>query len=328
MKGENQHRKLFYIVRILMEKTDDSHGITMPEIIKELEKYDITAERKSVYEDLRRLEDLGIDVISEREGKGYLYRIGSRQFELAELKLLVDAIQSSKFITENKSRELIGKIETLCSEHDAKKLHRQVFVSGRIKTDNEAIYYNVDAIHHAISDNKKITFIYTQWNAKGELVPRKGGKVYDISPWALSWDDENYYLVGYDSEEKKIKHYRVDKIRKIHCSEEEREGKEYFEQFDMAAYAKKNFSMYGGEEIRVKLLMKNELAGVAIDRFGKRVTMIPYDDAHFTVNVNVYVSDQFIAWVFALGEGAKIIGPEPVVEKAKAFIKRLMAQYQ
>lgn len=326
-KGANQKFKLYYLMKIMLEKTDDEHSITMPEILTELERYQVSAERKSIYADLQDLEKLGVEVIGEQVGRTYYYHVGSRQFELPELKLLVDSIQSSKFITARKSNELIRKLESLCSEYEAKKLQRQVYVSGRIKTMNESIYYNVDSIHNAITENKKIMFQYFQWNLKKEMELRHNGEMYHISPWGLSWNDENYYLVGYDSEDQMIKHYRVDKMLKIRMSDEPREGKKYFEKFDIGTYSRKNFSMFGGKEERVKLLMDNQMAGVVIDRFGKDVSMVPVDDNHFSISVDVVVSQQFFGWVFALGKGVKIIGPESVVQQVNQEIKRLVEQY-
>ena len=326
-KGSNQKFKLYRLAQIMQEQTDDEHYITMPEIMEGLAKYDVTADRKSVYNDLRDLSVLGIDVEGEPVGNRYHYHVVNRAFELPELKLLVDAIQSSKFITEKKSNALIKKLETLVSKYDAQKLQRQVFVSGRIKTMNESIYYTVDAIHNAISENKKIKFQYYQWNVKKEMELRHNGAWYHISPWGLSWDDENYYLVGYDSDAGQIKHYRVDKMLHIKLSGESREGKEHFKKLDMADYAKKSFGMFGGKEQTVKLLVKNNLAGVIVDRFGKDVMMIPADDEHFTVNVDVHVSRQFLGWVFSLGEDIKIVGPDDVVNQMKSEVKRLINQY-
>ena len=215
----------------------------------------------------------------------------------------------------------------MVSEYEAQKLQRQVYVSGRIKTMNESIYYTVDAIHNAISENKKIKFQYYQWNVKKEMELRHNGAWYHISPWGLSWDDENYYLVGYDSDAEKIKHYRVDKMLHIRFSSENREGKKFFNKLDMADYAKKSFGMFGGKEQTVKLLVKNNLVGVIIDRFGKNVILFPTDDEHFTVNVNVHVSRQFLGWVFSLGDGIKIVGPDDVVEQMRSEIKRLIEHY-
>ena len=206
-------------------------------------------------------------------------------------------------------------------------MQRQVYVSGRIKAMNESIYYTVDAIHNAISENKKIRFQYFQWNVKKEPQLRHGGAWYHISPWGLSWDDENYYLVGFDSEAGLIKHFRVDKMLRIALSNETREGREHFKKLDMADYARKSFGMFGGEEETVKLQVSNGLAGVIIDRFGKDVMMIPADEDHFNVSVDVRVSRQFLGWVFSLGESVRILGPEAVVDQMKAETQRLIGQY-
>ena len=326
-KGTNQKFKLYRLAQIMLNKTDDDHYITMPEIMTELGRYEITADRKSIYNDLRDLENLGIEVQGEPVGNRYHYHVVSRAFELPELKLLVDAIQSSKFITEKKTNELIKKLEQFVSKYDAMKLRRQVYVSNRIKTMNESIYYTVDAIHNAISEDKKIRFQYFQWNVKKEMELRHGGAYYHISPWGLSWDDENYYLVGYDSDAGKIKHYRVDKMLHIELSEEKREGKEHFKKLDMAEYTKKSFGMYGGKEQKVKLLVENHLAGVMIDRFGKDIMMFPADENHFTIHVDVRVSGPFFGWIISLGEGVKIVSPDEVVEQMKKEIERLTRQY-
>ena len=326
-KGTNQKFKLYRLAQIMLENTDEEHYITMPEIMAALGKYEITADRKSIYTDLRDLEILDIEVEGEPVGNRYHYHVINRPFELPELKLLVDAIQSSRFITEKKTNALIRKLEKLVSKYDAQKLQRQVYVSGRIKTMNESIYYTVDAIHNAISENKKIRFQYFQWNVKKEPELRHNGAYYHISPWGLAWDDANYYLVGYDSDAEQIKHYRVDKMLHIRMSEESREGKENFKKLDMAEYTKKSFGMFGGKEQKVKLLVENRLAGVIIDRFGKDVMFLPVDEEHFTVNVDVRVSGQFFAWIFSLGDGVKILGPEEVVEQVRNEIRRLERQY-
>ena len=327
-KGSNQKFKLYRLAQIMLERTDEEHYISMPEIMAALSEYDVTADRKSIYNDLRDLSVFGIEVEGEPIGNRYHYHVTNRSFELPELKLLVDAIQSSKFITEKKSYALIKKLETLASKYDAQKLQRQGYVSGRIKTMNESIYYSVDAIHNASSENKKIKFQYFQWNAKKEMELRHNGAWYHISPWGLSWDDENYYLVGYDTDAGMIKHYRVDKMLHIKISDESREGKEHFKKLDMADYAKKSFGMFGGKEQTVKLSVHNKLAGVIIDRFGKDVMMIPADEEHFNVNVDVRVSRQFLGWVFSLGSDIQIVGPDDVVEQMRKEIARSVEQYR
>lgn len=326
-KSSNQKLKLVYLMKILLEKTDETHSITMSEIIDALQAYGIGAERKSLYDDLETLRVYGMDIIGTQEDRKYYYHVGNRQFELAELKLLVDSVQSAKFITEGKSNELIKKIEGLASQYEASQLHRQVFVNGRVKTMNESIYYNVDRIHTAIAENSRIRFRYFQWNVDKEMELRHNGAVYEVSPWALSWDDENYYLIAYDGIRGIIKHFRVDKMLNIESSGEQREGKQMFKSFNMAAYARKTFGMYGGVEEWVRIKCDNSLAGVMIDRFGKDVSMTRLNEKQFVATVDVAVSRQFMAWVIGLGDGAEIIGPESVVDEMRKEIKRLAGQY-
>ena len=299
-RGANQKFKIYRLAQIMLERTDEEHYLTMPEIIAALKEYDIPADRKSLYADLKDLEILGIEVEGAQIGHRYRYHVLNHPFELPELKLLVDAIQSSKFITERKSNALIKKLEKLVSKYDAMKLQRQVYVSGRIKTMNESIYYTVDAIHNAIAQNKKIRFQYFQWNVKKEMELRHGGAYYHISPWGLSWDDENYYLIAFDSYNKIIKHFRVDKMLNINANSKKREGKQEFRSFDMALYDKKVFGMYGGKEEWVKIECENSLVGVMIDRFGKEITIISKEDEHFIINVQVVTSRQFLAWIIVL----------------------------
>ena len=327
-KGTNQKLKLYYLSRIMTEKTDDEHHITMPEIQRALEGYGVTADRKSLYDDLEALRVLGIDVIGEKNGRSYSYHVGKKQFEIAELKLLVDAIQSSKFITEKKSNDLIKKLTSLASNYEASQLKRQVVVQGRIKTMNESIYYIVDDIHNAITNNKKIRFEYLRWNLDKKMERRKD-KLYEVSPWALTWDDENYYLIGFDAEEDKIKNYRVDKMRDIELTDEKREGKEHFKQFDMAAYARMNFGMFGGEEVRVNLHFQNEMVGVLLDRFGKDISIYRTDKEGWSETyVDVALSDQFLGWIFSLGTKVKIVGPDEVVERFAREIRAMNKLYK
>lgn len=327
-KGTNQKFKLYHLKEIMMSRTDDEHSLTMPQIIDALDKYGVSAERKSIYADLQDLEKLGVDVEGQQIGKYTYYKVVGRQFELPELILLVDAIQSSKFITLKKSNELIKKLETFCSDYEAKQLQRQVYIQDRIKTMNESIYYSVDTIHNAINENRKIQFKYFQWNIKKQQELKRNGEYYCISPWALTWDDENYYLVGYDSDAKMIKHYRVDKMLKISMLENEpREGEEHFKQWNTADYAKKNFAMFGGEEEDVTVWLENSMCGVFIDRFGKNISFTPVDENHSTVRLKVAMSSHFIGWIFALGDKVKIIGDEKVLNQVKLEIMRINEQY-
>ena len=327
-KSPNQKLKLLYLMKILLERTDETHSITMPEIIEALAAYGVSAERKSIYNDIENLRLYGLDVIGAQEDRTYHYHIGNRQFELAELKLLVDSVQAAKFITAMKSNELIKKIEGLASKYEASQLHRQVFVAGRVKTMNESIYYNVDRIHTAIAENSRITFQYFQWNVEKKMELRHDGALYEVSPWSLSWDNENYYLIAYDSAEAKVKHFRVDKMLNITFVGKRRELKQVFQSFDMAAYDRKMFGMYGGREERVRIECDNSFAGVMIDRFGKDVSMIRLNDRRFAVNVEVAVSRQFLAWIMGLGEGVSLVGPDSVVELMRQEIDRLVNQYK
>lgn len=327
-KGANQKLKLYYLARIMIELTDDDHRLTMQEIRDRLEDYGVTADRKSLYDDMEALRVLGIDVIGEKEGRNYYYHVGQKQFEIAELKLLVDAIQSSKFITEKKSNELIRKLTGLASNYEASELKREVVVRGRIKTMNESIYYIVDEIHSAITNNRKIRFEYLKWNLNKEMEQRRDGS-YEVSPWALTWDDENYYMIAYDSDSKMIKHYRVDKMRSIGITDEMREGREHFAQFDMAAYSKMNFGMFAGEEVAVKLAFDNDMVGVLLDRFGTDIPIRPYDkDGWSETRIKVALSDQFLGWIFSLGTSVRIIGPDDVVARYKEEIDKLAASYR
>lgn len=328
-KGNNSKLKLSYLTRIMLEKTDDEHGLTMAQILAELKRYDVTAERKSIYADFSDMKEyLGIDIIQEKIGRETYYFVGSREFEVAEIKLLIDAIQSSKFITEKKSNELIKKIKGLVSRHQAAQLQRQVYVHGRIKTMNESIYYNVDTLHGAIAKNSKIKFRYCGWYTNKKLVPLHNGDFFTVSPWALTWDDEYYYLVAFDEFSQAIKHYRVDKMVEISVLDEQRSGKELFEAFDMAAYSTVNFGMFHGEVKKVHISFPNYNVGIFIDRFGKDIAIRPAEGENRSkIAVDVAVSKQFFGWIASLGRWVKIEGPEDVVEQMKEFAQKLFEVY-
>ena len=325
MKLSHQKLKLFYLMKILLEKTDEEHTITVPEMIAELGKLGISAERKSVYDDLEYLKLFGLDVCS-RKTRTHDYFIGSREFELPELKLLVDSVQSSKFITHKKSMELISKIEKLTSEANAKKLHRQVFVTNRVKTVNETIYYNVDKIHDAIAANKQITFKYYDLDVNRKKVYRKNGERYTESPVALTWDDENYYLITYKEKYDDYAHYRVDKMESIEITEEDRVLSE--EPFDLSAYSKTTFAMFGGEETEVSIKFENDLVGVVFDRFGTDVRIVKADEEHFICTVKVAVSPHFLSWIVSFGRRAKIMSPDYVVDEMYALLRESLENYE
>ena len=325
-KSEKQKLKLLYITQYLMEKTDENHIATTTELIDYLASNGITAERKSIYTDIELLIDYGLDIVKVK-GRPAGYQLVSRQFELAELKLLVDAVQASKFITSKKSRELIGKLETLCSKKEARQLHRQVVVTNRTKAVNENIYYNVDQIYSAIAGNVKIRFLYFEWNVKKEMQLRHDWAFYEVSPWLLTWDDDNYYLIAYDDESRMIKHYRVDKMLKLSLSDKKRQGKEQFENFDIAAYSKKTFGMFAGEEKMVTLSCKTNLIGVIIDRFGNEASLRENGEGFVLVRVKVAVSRQFFGWLTGLSDAVKIVGPKETAEEYRSYLEEILTNY-
>lgn len=325
-KGANQKIKILYLMQILLENTDEEHGLTLAQITDMLSKQGVDCERKTLYDDIETLRLFGLD-IEKKKSKSVTYHVMSRDFELPELKLLVDAVQSSKFITHRKSNELIKKIESFASKYEAQQLQRQVFVANRIKTMNESIYYTVDRIHDAISSNTKICFQYFEWNAKKEKQFRRDGKKYIISPWSLTWDDENYYMIGFDSESGKIKHYRVDKMTNVSVTGEKRDGAEHFKNFDMALYSKKTFGMYGGIEEAVTLRCDKNLAGVILDRFGNDITFNNVNDETFDVRTRVYISPHFLTWIMSFGDRITIISPQSVIDEYVALAKKALSKY-
>lgn len=323
-KSTNQKLKLFYILRMLNEYTDEDHVLSTQDIIRKLEENDIKAERKSIYDDIACLVDYGYDIILKKGRINGGYYLASRDFELAELKLLVDAVQASQFMTEKKSRELIKKLETLASKHQAVQLHRQVYVAGRVKTENERIYYNIDTIYKAIAENKKISFTYLKWGLDKTLKPRKEGEKYVVSPWALIWQDENYYLAAYDSRAGQIKHYRVDKMGSVSLTTEKREGKEQYEKINLAEYTKQTFGMYGGVEEIVTLRLSDKLIGVIMDRFGKETDVRKLEEGYFQVRIKAVVSGQFFGWLAGLGGDVNIISPSEVKDKYIAWLREVL----
>ncbi|MBQ8525993.1 MAG: WYL domain-containing protein [Clostridia bacterium] len=324
-KSSMQKLKLLYLYTMLMEKTDENHPMTVKDMISELAKYGINAERKSIYDDLELLSDVyGMDIVQVKS-KTFGYYVGSRQFELAELKLLVDSVQSAKFMTAKKSLSLISKIEQLAGHYDAQLLRRQVYVTNRVKAANENIYYNVDRIHDAIARNRRITFKYFEWTMDKTKKYRKDGQLYTETPISLTWDDENYYLITYKQKYNSFTHYRVDKMECISITDDERIMPE--KEFDPAEYSKKVFLMFGGQEENVTVEFDASLAGVVIDRFGMDVSMHRTDDNRFSANLRVAVSNQFLAWIMNFGTKAKIIAPKSVADKFVQLLEETKGNY-
>ena len=320
-KSPNQKTKLLHLARMLLRQTDEDHPLTVAQIIEALAREDIKAERKSIYDDLEALRLFGLDVQC-RKGKTPGWFIGSREFELPELKLLMDAVQSSRFITQKKSDALIRKLESLASIHQAGQLQRQVYVSGRIKVMNESIYYNVDKLHTAIAAQKAITFKYFDYDIARQKVFRREGKRYVVSPYGLIWNNENYYLVAFDHANRDMRHYQVDKMTEIAVTCLGREGKEQYPDFQLAQYGQKHFGMYSGPEWKVTLRGRRDKAGLVWDRFGQDVILVPDGEDHFTVTLPVVISPQFFGWLMGLDGSLTLTAPREAVQ---AYRQKLTA---
>ena len=322
-KQERQKQKLLVLKEFFERETDEAHPASMPEILAYLAARDIPAERKSVYSDIETLRDFGLDLCLRR-GRGGGYYLASRAFELPELKLLVDAVQSSRFLTDRKSMALIGKLSALASRHDAARLQRQVVVSGRVKTMNESIYYNVDRIHDAILNNSQIRFGYFDWDLGGARRARPGP--YVASPYALCWDHENYYLIAHSARHG-LTHYRVDKMTRIQETGTPRVQTEETAKLDLAAYLKKTFGMFGGQEMTVRLRFPRRLAGVIYDRFGHDAMLIPDREDCFTFTAAVVDSPLFYGWLAGFGGQAELLSPPAARQEFRAMLEDALALY-
>ncbi len=322
-KTMNYKRKLPILARLLLERSDEEHPISRQEMQEELARWGLSAERKSLYDDMEQLRELGLDV-QARRGRGGGWFIGQRDFELAELKLLVDAVQSSRFLTQRKSDALIHKLEGLTCVHQARQLQRQVYVDRRVKTMNESIFYNVDRLHGAIAANRVITFRYFEYNAAKERVFRRDGAKYRVTPYGLIWDSENYYLAGWDELRGEQRHYRVDKMADISVTGMKgrpRDG------WDPEGYARRHFGMFAGRDCQLRLRCVSRLAGVVIDRFGLDVPLVPDGEGYFTVTVDVAASPPLWGWLFGLGAGVEVLSPDWAVEEFKNQLKAVAAAY-
>ena len=324
-KSDNQKLKIFYILDYLEKNSNQGHPIRATELAAMLENlHGIRCERKTVYSDIAALQDYGVDIVS-LPGKNGGYYIASRNFELPELKLLIDAVHSSRYLTEKKSRELIEKLCNQCNEHDAKLMRRNVVVSGRVKSMNETIYYNVDAIQEAIAQNRQITFRYFDWDISGKR--RYRDREYAASPYGLCQDNENCYLLAY-SQRHGITSYRVDRMTDIILLDDKRIPCPELTGKALNEHASRLFQMYAGDAVNVKLRFHRDLVNVVIDRFGKDTMLIPDDDGeHFNFVVNVAVSPMFLSWVIGFGSKAKIVHPPEVADACKKLCQAALDQY-
>ena len=324
-RSEKQKQKLFRLLEMLIRETDEEHGLSMPEIISRLSELGIKAERKSIYDDFITLGELGFEV-SHTQTKPPKYKLDTKIFELAELKMLVDAVQSSKFITAKKSREIIEKLEFFAGVHHSRELSRQVYVEDRVKTINPASIYSIDSIHAAINDNKKLEFKYFDYNGEKKKVFRHNGEPYVTSPISLIWDDEKYYLVAFDEREEIIKNFRVDKMQDTSLVDRPRAKNPLIDKFNPADYSKRIFVLYGGEEELVTIECREKLAGVVIDRFGSEVTFIKTEFG-FKFSTRVMVSRTFYAWLLEFGDDVRLVSPDRVVDKFKENLRKIAEYY-
>ena len=313
-KSDNQKLKILYILDHLQKNSHEDRPVRAAELIDMLDRqHNIRCDRKTVYSDIAALMDYGVDIIT-KPGKNGGYYIASRNFELPELKLLIDAVQSSRYLTEKKSRELIEKLCNQCNEHDASLMKRNVLVSGRVKSMNETIYYNVDTIQEAITQNKQIRFRYFDWGLDGKRHFRE--KDYQASPYGLCQDNENCYLLGH-SPRHGITSYRVDRMCDITITDENRTSCPELTGKALIDHANSLFQMFAGDEVKVKMRFHRELINVVIDRFGRDTMLIPDGEEHFTFTVPVAVSPMFLSWVIGFGKKARILYPQSVVDKCR-----------
>lgn len=309
-KSERQKLKLLYLRDYLCKNTDEMHPASVQKLIDYLAVQDIQAERKSIYDDIRNLNDYGIEVL-HKGGKNGGYYVSQRDFQLHELKLLVDAVLSSRFLSSKQSALLIKKLAALSSSHESELLRRELVLSGRLKAANEDAFSNVDLLHEAIGADSQITFRYFDWGV--DLQKHFRDKTYTASPYALLWDDENYYLIAH-SEKHGLTHFRVDKMEQINLTGKHRIFTDESRQFDPASYSKEVFGMYRGERKKVKLRFENALAGVVVDRFGRDIMLIPDGKDHFTMTTTVSISPNFLGWIAGFGGRAAVIFPKSAVE--------------
>lgn len=327
-RSSNQKLKLWFLYRILFENTDEANPMTMPQIIEELERCGVSAERKSVYSDIELLVNAGVDIVSEKRDK-YVYYMGSRDFQLAELKLLVDCVQASKFITAKKSSELIGKLEGLASKNQATELQRQVYISDRVKNFNEKIYYNIDVLHRAVNLKRKISFKYYRYNTINGKKFRNDGKDYIASPYAMTYSDDNYYLLAHYPKYDGITHFRVDKMTDIKITEEMCEDINSVTDgnFNVADYTKKVFNMYKGKTETVTFLCDENVIGVVMDKFGDRVHIRRENEQQYSITVKADISPTFFSWVFMLGDNIRLVSPENVVNEYRETLNKITEIY-
>lgn len=327
--NQRQKLKLLYIMRFLLRGADKNHGVTTQEIIDHLASLDVTAERKSVYHDIAALREYGIDVVKRKSGQDTRYHIGRRDFERPELALLVDAVQSAKFLTEKKSADLIKKLKSLGSEHEVEFLEKRVQVPGRVKMQNESVYRNIDALHRAAVTRKKVSFKYYDYDMNKKKIARRGGGLYETTPLGLAYVDEFYYLVTYNENSgDKILKFRVDRMAEIKILDVPSARVPREAQFDIAKYCQRLFGMFGGEDVSVALIIDKSLVNNVIDRFGSGVMIQRIDDSTARVSAVVTKSPAFFGWITQFGDAIKIDFPKSLAREYGEFLMKIAAMYQ
>lgn len=319
------HRlRLMLLKEYFLQNTDETHTVTTPELLSYLADNEIDVDRRTVYSDIALLKSTGMD-IQKRRTRTHDYYLASRSFSLPELKLLVDAVQSCRFLTGEHSTALIEKLERLASRYQAAQLSRQVYVQNRLKSGNALVYRNVDSIHTAIQSCMQIRFQYCQYGMDKRLHPRRDGMFYEISPYLLTWAEDNYYLIGNHPMHEGLAHYRVDKMQNVAVTNAARVPLSPL--FDPAEYAKSMFSMYAGQREWVEMEFNSDLIGVVMDRFGTDVPIHATDAAHFSVRALVSVSPSFFGWLLQFGEQARILAPADAKERMGALLTSAAQNY-
>lgn len=314
---EHSRAKLLYLIELLREQSDDERGVTMTEILAYLDARGAKAERKSVYRDLTLLKECGFD-IEKNNRKPVEYCLLSRDFDIAELKLLVDAVQSARFISESMTDKLIRKLEQLTSKRMAGKLHRQVHFTERVKTRNEHVHYTTATLHEAIHAGKRVHFKYVDYDLSKGICQRREGSMYELSPYALVWNDDNYYVLGYYERRGCVSVFRVDRMKTVEMTDIN--SIEMSPDFDLAEYIKTQFGMFSGEQVSLDIRFTNDLINPVMDRFGMKTPIIIDGDRHFIAHVKASVSPVFYSWLFQFGDRAQILKPERI---ARDYIKQL-----
>lgn len=318
---EQPRRKIIYLLQLLLSESDDERGVTMTRVLEFLEQKGVPAERKSIYRDIKTLHEIGYD-IEKNQKRPVEYCLLNRDFDLAELKLLVDAVQSAHFISEEKTEKLIRKIESLTSRSRAGELRRQVHYAGRVKTRNDHVYFTTGTLHDAIHRSVRVTFKYTDYAIDKSVKQRRSGESYELSPYALVWNEDKYYVVGYYERYGKVCNFRVDRMKSVTITNASSYPKP--EDYNVEQYMKNTFSMYSGEKVALDIQFENDLIGVAIDRFGQDTSVHANGPDHFLAHVSVLVSPVFYSWIFQFGGKVRILKPQRIADEYKKMVRDVL----